>query len=263
MTEESPVLKAAIFQADASGLTQAARLHKLGAVASANNFDLLLCPELFMSGYNIESDFRQLAEPSDGPFADGVAKIARKTNTAIAYGYPELAAGGLYNSALCIDSTGSTVAVQRKLVLPPGFETDTFTTGCGISQFQLGGMSMALLICYDLEFPEAARAAAVAGSDVILAPTALGAEWDVVANRLVPARAFENGIYVMYANHAGVENGKTYLGRSCIVGPDGVDLARAGSAEQVITADLTSRAVQKAQQRIPYFQDLPQLRDRI
>ena len=87
-------------------------------------------------------------------------------------------------------------------------------------------LRIALLICYEIEFPEAARNAALNGADLILAPTALGAQWGVVAHKLVPTRAFENGIFIAYANHAGREGEIEYLGESCIVDPMGNDLAR-------------------------------------
>ena len=216
-----------------------------------------------MSGYAEPEDIRRFAEPFDGPFSHGVAEIARRTSTAIAYGYPEAVGQELYNSALCIDAHGQTIARQQKLMLPPGHERDIFSIGTNLAQFELHGLKMAFLICYDIEFPEAARAVSQAGVHVILAPTALGAQWDVVANRVVPSRAFENGAYVMYANHAGVENGLTYLGSSCIVGPDGNDLARANSDPALIKAEVVSNRVTQARQRLPYLQDLETLRPRL
>jgi predicted amidohydrolase len=65
-----------------------------------------------------------------------------------------------------------------------------------------------------MEFPEIARACALQGADLIIVPTALAAEWEVVARAVVPARAFENGLFVAYANHAGEDQGYRYLGRA-------------------------------------------------
>ena len=86
-------------------------------------------------------------------------------------------------------------------------------------------------------------------------PTALASQWEVVAHRVIPARAFENGVYVCYANHCGHENGIDYLGASCIVGPDGKDLARAGAGEQLLFARLERNRVAAARQRLPYHVD--------
>ena len=72
---------------------------------------------------------------------------------------------------------------------------------------------------------------------------------------MVPARAFENGLYVTYANHAGSDRGYRYLGESCMVGPNGRDLARAGAEPCVIGAVLAPEAQAQARRRIPFLRD--------
>jgi len=216
-----------------------------------------------MSGYNAGSSLHDLAEPADGPFARAVADLARQTGTAICYGYPERVDRAVHNSALVVSGAGATLANHRKLTIPPGFEQDFFTSGGQLTRFELGGMKCALMICYDVEFPETVRAACLAGAEVVIVPTALGMQWDQVAHRVVPARAFENGCYVLYSNHAGVEGDITYAGASCIVGPDGRDVARAGAEPQVISATLEASRVAAARRRLPYFADLVTLRPKL
>ena len=121
--------------------------------------------------------------------------------------------------------------------------------------FRLGAFRIATLICYDAEFPENFRAAACAGADLVLVPTALSAEWGVVAEKLIPTRAFENGVFVCYANHCGEENGLHYHGGSCIVSPNGQDLTRAGADETCLHARLELSEVRAAQARLPYLRD--------
>jgi predicted amidohydrolase len=254
-------VRAAIFQSSAAGLAPDERLERLHAVAVAADADLLLCPELFLSGYG--ADARRYAEAADGPFAAGVAGIARASGTAIVYGYPEAADGVLYNAAQCIDATGRRLANHRKLALPPGFESDLFAAGSALTLFELQGLKFALLICYDVEFPEAVRASAGAGAQVVLAPTALARQWTVVAQQVVPARAFENGVYLLYANHAGVDGDVAYLGASCLVAPDGAVRARAADTEEIVTGDLDPAQVAAAQSRLPYHRDLKSLLPRL
>jgi len=129
--------------------------------------------------------------------------------------------------------------------------------------FDVAGFRCGILICYDAEFPEAVRALAQAGAELVIAPTALTKQWGVVAERVMPARAFENGVWLIYANHAGEENGTHYLGHSCIISPDGKDAARAGTGEQVITAKLDVESVAAAQKRIPYLKDVGDLKNRL
>lgn len=228
----------------------AAALDRAGAAP-----DLVVLPELFQSGYNVGDLVARRAEPPDGPFARGVAALARAHGTAILYGYAERAGAALYNAAQCIDAEGAVIGHHRKLLLPPGFEGDHFQPGTGCSLFRLGGLTVAILVCYDVEFPETLRHVALAGADLVAVPTALGAEWRVVAHAVVPARAFENGVFLCYANYAGEENGLAYLGGSCIVAPDGRDLARAGASEDLLTAAVDRAAIAPARRRLPFHVD--------
>ena len=86
---------------------------------------------------------------------------------------------------------------------------------------------IAILICYDIEFPEVARAHAESGTDILFVPTGLMAPFEVVSNILVPARAYENQLYVAYVNRCDVEAELRYCGLSCAISPDGTALARA------------------------------------
>lgn len=217
--------------------------------------DLIILPELFQSGYNIGDQLGLRAEAPDGPFAQAIADLAKTHNTAILYGYPERQGDRLFNAAQCIDRTGQSIGHHRKLLLPPGFEGDHFSAGSRCDLFRLGDLSVAILICYDVEFPENLRHVALAGADIVAVPTALGTGWGVVAERLVPTRAFENGVYLCYANYCSAENGLDYFGGSCIVAPDGKDLARAAGEPVLIEAVLAKSAVRAAQARLPYHTD--------
>ena len=145
---------------------------------------------------------------------------------------------------------------HRKLILPPGFESDYFSIGRHIDVFDYCGLRIATLICYDAEFPELARHAALRGADIILVPTALAQQWGWVANQMIPTRGFENGVFLAYANHAGTENGLSYLGASFIAAPDGEILARAGATAEVITAKIAKSRVKDARNRLPYHRDV-------
>jgi predicted amidohydrolase len=74
--------------------------------AAGQGADLIIFPELFLTGYNIGQQVRELAEPTDGPACQKVARIAREANIAILYGYPERLDKDVYNSALLINRNG-------------------------------------------------------------------------------------------------------------------------------------------------------------
>jgi predicted amidohydrolase len=259
-------MKIAVYQCALGGSDRDERLRRLRVALRdphAAGADLFVCPELFMSGYSVADDIGRLAEPVNGAFAQSIAGLARDHATAILYGYPEREGFRIYNSAACFGRDGTLLANHRKLALPPGFETQLFHRGEQATFVTLGEFKLALLVCYDVEFPEVVRAMARQGAHAVVAPTALKSSWSSVAKRLIPTRAFENGIYVIYANHAGRERDADYLGSSCIVGPDGEDLARAGPGEQVVSADLDLAAIARARCRLPYLEDADRLSDRV
>ena len=256
-------MRAAVYQCAGGGLSPEQRLQRLEDAISGQQLDLVVCAELFMSGYDVGDALIDLAQAPDGPFASAVAALARSNATAIAYGYPERAEDGIYNSVLCIDRNGVLRANHRKLLLPPGFESRYFQPGREMTLFELNGMRCAFLVCYDVEYPESVRAAAEAGAELVIVPTALGQNWGLVANKLVPTRAFENGVWLIYANHAGKENGATYFGGSCIVAPNGEDAARAGSQQALISAELDLQTLAKARERLPYLREVTGLREKL
>ncbi len=253
-------MRAAVFQGACAGMPPRDRAERLHGAIKGADLDLVVCPELFASGYNIGGALRERAEPCDGPFAEAIGKIAREHGTAIAYGYPERDGDTVYNAAAVIGPTGELLANHRKTILPPGFEPDYFTPGDTMTTFVLGDVRCCLMICYEAEYPEAVRAAAESGVQVVIVPTALVEQWQSVATRLMPTRAFENGVWLLYANHAGSENGAHYLGESCIAAPDGSDAARAGNGEELICAELDMKLVAAMQARLPYLRDIKALR---
>ena len=256
-------MRVAVFQCVGGGLSTDQRLQRLNDVIPDRQFDLVVCPELFMSGYDVGDALIELAEPSDGGFATAIKALARSKSTAIVYGYPERSECGIYNSALCIDHNGELLANYRKLLLPPGFEPQYFKPGQGLVLFDLKGIRCALLVCYDVEYPESVRAATEAGAKLIIVPTALGLNWGIVSEKLLPTRAFENGVWIIYANHAGKENSSTYFGGSCIIRPNGQDAARAGSKETLISAVLDMETLANARERLPYLKEVSGLRRKL
>ena len=217
--------------------------------------DLLLLPELFACGYNIADALETHAEPVSGPTVAAIADLARAFGLAIHFGFAERGDDGLYNAAACIGPDGALLCHQRKLAIPPGFERDHFLPGRGCQLFEFCGFKIATLICYDAEFAETVRHVAAQGAQLVLVPTALSDNWAWVAETMIPTRAYENGVFLAYANSAGTENGVTYLGASCIAAPNGTELARAGTAPEFLFADLDIELVRAAQQRLPYLAD--------
>ena len=206
--------------------------------------DLVVTAEMSTTGYHIGARTHELAEPADGPTAARMSAWARRTGTALAYGYPETDGEHVYNSVQLIDATGNRLANYRKTHLFGELDKAWFTPGDEpVVQADLGGLRIGLLICYDVEFPELVRAHALAGTELLVVPTALMSPYELVADTLVPARAYESQLFVAYANRCDTKQELTYCGRSCVVAPTGEVLARAGAGPEVVTADVTRDAL--------------------
>jgi 5-aminopentanamidase len=206
-------------------------IHRKALSAAEQDADLIIFPELFLSGYNIGKTVQKLAEQADGPACQKAALIARKTNIAILYGYPERLNTDVYNSALLIDRNGNFCANYRKTHLFGSYERRFFKPGNVLAITELEGLNIGILICYDVEFPEAVRALTTAGAHLIAVPTALMKPYCRIAETVVPARAYESQVFVAYVNRIGAEGDMTYCGLSSIIGPDGNELLRASSTE--------------------------------
>ena len=215
------------------------------ARAAAAGARLLVTPEMSLTGYAIGADrVAALAEPVPGPLTDRVAAIAAEHGLAIAVGLPVRTPAGVANTVVVVDSDGSLLAGYAKAHLYGDVDRDAFVPGdVGVVQFRLDGVVVGLLVCYDVEFPEAVRAHALAGTELLVVPTGLMDPYGQVGTVLVPARAYESQVFVAYANRTGTEGEFVYCGASCVIAPDGAELARAGRGEELLLADVDPAAL--------------------
>jgi len=211
----------------------------LPAAVASSGADLVVAAEMITTRYDSGVRSHALAEPSDGPTAQRMSTLAKETGVALAYGYPEVDGECVYNSVQLIDGAGHRLANYRKTHLFGDIDRTWFTPGeDAVVQAELGGFRVGLLICYDVEFPELVRAHALAGTELLLVPTALMSPYELVADAVVPARAYESQLFVVYANRCDAEQELLYCGRSCVAAPSGGVLARAGTGPELISADV-------------------------
>ncbi|GAA0648419.1 carbon-nitrogen hydrolase family protein [Streptomyces thermocarboxydovorans] len=252
-------MRTALLQSSGRPGAVAENLKVLGQAAdraAAAGAGLLVTSEMFLTGYAIGDDIARLAEPADGDAADAVAGIAARHRLAIAYAYPERDGEAVYNSVQLISADGTRLANYRKTHLFGCFERDHFTPGeQQVVQAELNGLTVGLLICYDVEFPENVRAHALAGTDLLLVPTAQMHPFQFVAESVVPVRAFENQMYVAYVNRVGPEGEFEFVGLSVLAGPDGVARTRAGRTEELLLADVDPVLLAASREQNPYLKD--------
>ncbi|MEM5948468.1 nitrilase-related carbon-nitrogen hydrolase [Spirochaetia bacterium 38H-sp] len=200
------------------------------------DIDLLVLPELALSGYFFadKEEVIKIAENIDtGKNIKKLHEIAKKYRINIVTGFAEEEDGNFYNSAAMLRRDGGK-EVYRKMHLFAE-EKKFFTAGnLGFPVFQLEDIKIAMLVCYDHFFPEAARSVALQGAQIICHPSNLVLpEYGQITTWV---RAVENHVFWILANRIGTEKqGErqlTYTGRSHIVKPDGTKLAVASETEE-------------------------------
>jgi len=204
------------------------------ALARSVDADLVVLPELWSSGYVFSShtEVEALAEDAArGPTARALHAAARRERRHFVAGFPERHRGRFFNSALLVGPAG-VQTVYRKLHLFER-EQEWFEPGnLPLAVHRVGPARVGLLICFDWRFPETARALALMGADLIAHPSNLVFK---NAQAAMLTRSIENRIYTVTANRIGTEQrpgGRVpFTGRSQIVDPGGVIVARAGVRE--------------------------------
>jgi predicted amidohydrolase len=203
-----------------------ANLERLSAAVRATPSDLAVFPELYLSGYRIGDRMHRLALRENDPTIVALKKLARESKTTIVVGAPLSSrerAGEVHNAALGVDPAGG-VHVQVKRFLPtfgPFEEGVLFTPTDRSIPVPLAGTTVGLEVCYDVFFPEVSRQLALGGAELLVAISAAPVTSRRLFDRLLPARAIENAMPVVYVNRVGVEDGVVFGGGSGAWSPRG------------------------------------------
>lgn len=253
-------VKLALMQANSSVLDierNCAAIDQAARVAADAGAEMLLTPELFPVGY---APVRVRAELDPGTLPgirEALAGTAARHRIALVYSLPAVTDGGEWQiTATVLDHSGNELLSYAKVHLFGPDERKAFSPAeAAPAVVDLGGLKTSLAICYDVEFPETVRAAAAAGAELLLVPTALAHGFESVPQVLLRARALESQLTVAYANHSGEEDGCAFLGGSVIAGPDGELLATAGAGQELLYAEVTAEAARRARDAVPYLRE--------
>jgi deaminated glutathione amidase len=218
--------------------------------AAADRADLAVFPEATLVRFG--SDLRAAAEPLDGPFCTEVAAVCASTGVAAVVGVFEPAPDGrVYNTAAVFDRRGDLVCAYRKLHLFDAFaqrESDLVAPGDMVTVAAPDGLVFAPQICYDIRFPELARAQVAMGANLVT----VSAAWQTGLFKeehwvtLLRARAIENTVWIAAVDQVPDPDEKptrapTGVGRSMLIDPLGVVRADLGPSAgvAVVNADLS------------------------
>ena len=231
----------------------------LAARAAADGAQLVVLPELWFTGYDLDHAQEYAAALGEGPFAF-MAELARTYGIYVAGTSLEANPNGLpYNTAALVSPEGEVVGAYRKVHLwAPMGEVEHMAPGRALPTFDLPWGRTALAICYDLRFPEAWRRFATAGARLVIIP----AEWPVKRvehwRLLLRARAVENQFFVAGCNRAGVdldEEGTTFGGYSAVSDPWGNLLVEGTMEPNLLLATLDMDEVDNARRLFPFLAD--------
>ena len=253
-------MRAALAQLAPKLLDKAANLARIERTVAEAGADLVLFGEMFLTGYMARDAFPRLAETIPGPATDRLTKIASEHGAHVLVGMPERDAKGrhLFNAGVLVAPDGELWRYRK--IHPANFgpfeEGLYFGRGSEpvLAETRIG--KLGLLICYDAFFPELAKAYALRGADILAVISAAPATSKAFFDKILPARAIENGIFVLYANLIGTELNMVFQGGTQAIGPRGEDLGRAGDfREEVVAADVDLRHLRVAREFRPTIRD--------
>lgn len=212
-----------------------ATLEQAMAQANEAGVNMLVLPEIFLPGYDA---MMRAPVQYDPQIDERLSALCVRFEIGLTIGLPEWVEDKVFNAAKAFSADGTVLACHRKLQPWGPVENATYAAGNKYTVFDYAGTRFGLLICYDVEFAEHVRALARIGAEVILVPTANMMPHTNVNQVIVPARAAENAVTVVYANYCGSEGALDYVGLSGIWGPDGYTLASKGHDPGLCIAEL-------------------------
>lgn len=266
-------IKVALAQMDCKVGDKTHNLHTMAtyiAEAKRQKADIVLFPELSLTGYVVKDRTYEFAETIPGPSTEKILKLARENNLHIIHGMIEKSqkAKGVVHNTAVLTSPDGVLGQYRKMYLPThsvfeekryfrqGYETPVFDT-------QIGKVGMT--ICYDLFFPETVRLLRLKGAELIACISASPSVRRHYFEILTVARALENTAYLAYVNLVGIEDGLQFWGGSRVIAPNGRIIAQAKyDEEDMVVGTIDYSDISYTETFIPTLRDLrPELFDEL
>ncbi len=245
-------------------------IEKATVDARKKGADLVIFPELSLTGYVVKDQIYSLAETIPGPSTQALEKLARKTGAHVIFGMPELSEktqSTIYNAAVLVGPKGL-IGKYRKMYLPTHSvfeEKRYFRAGYDAAAFDTELGKIGLIICYDIFFPEVSRLTRLEGAQLTVCISASPAVRRAYFETLTVARALENTNFLAFVNLAGIEDGLQFWGGSRLIGPQGRILAKAKYDEpDLVISEVDYADIRPVEPFVPTLRDLrPELFDKL
>ncbi len=243
-----PALK--LGQKDANLRTMSKEMASL----ARRGVDIVCFPELASTGYALYDKWPKFSEPVPGHSTDTLGRVAKEHGVHMIFGMPEKGEGkAIHDSAVLLGPEGDVDGVYRKVHLWDK-ERIYFTRGEGFKSFRTKLGRIGIGICYDIEFPEAARAMAMTGAQLLFFPSAEPSSMRQLIPVYAKSRAAENCVFLAFSNLSGAEADLTYLGASQITSPAGKVLASVRGRTGSAVADVDFKDLDKQRVLLPYLE---------
>jgi predicted amidohydrolase len=270
MKEVFKVALAQISCKQANKTENLTKIKKFVARAKKQGAELVIFPELSLTGYVVRDEIYELAEKIPGPSTKIMEDVAKKNDIHVIFGMPEVSdktEATLHNSAVFIGPEGF-IGKYHKMYLPthsifeekryfrPGYQTAVFDTELG---------KLGLIICYDIYFPEVTRLTRLKGAELIVCISASPGVRRSFFEVLTVARAIENTAFLAFVNLAGIQDGLQFWGGSRLVGPSGRVLVQAKYDEDdFVIGEVNYPDIRPIEAFVPTLRDLrPELFDQL
>lgn len=228
--------------------------------ASSQGARILCFPEMVSSGYDLKTIggyLEELAEEVHGEWIELFCDLAARYSISVVLPLIlyDATMRSFSNTAILIDSCGAEVGCYTK-VHNFELEKEYFTPGNSLQVFELSGVRIGVLICYDAGFPEAARSLALQGAQIIFIPSAWRKADQLLWDLNTASRAVENNVFVVAVNRTGFENDLHLFGRSRVVDPYGRLVVEAEEdREELLVADIDLEQISKAGNYFRYLEN--------
>lgn len=215
--------------------------------------DLLVFPETYLTGFPTKDNIGSLAHSLESESFAPLRTACREENIAIAIGTSELSDGKFYNTTSLITPSG--IAMRYRKTHLWASDKGIFTPGNQLMTCEWQGIRVGILICYDIEFPETARALASLGADLLIVTNGNMDPYGPVHRNAIIARAMENQMFAVMVNRCGAGDDLMFAGGSCVVNPFGDVVVECGRDPIQVAVDIDLNLIAQSRETYRYLSD--------
>ncbi len=237
-------------------------IQKMEKYIKKSKADMYVFGEMSITGYPLKDELSSYAQRKDENLIKKIKKLAKDNNTYIIAGLPtrdEKVKGLIYNSAILVHPNEK-VDIYNKWFLPtfgPFEEKIFFNEGENLTISETKYGRIGLIICYDIFFPEICKAYSLLGCDIIICISASPSITRKYFEALIPARAIENTVFLVYTNIVGTQENLVFWGGSQVYDPLANEIIKAPYfKESIVICDINLKDIEKARANRPVIRDI-------